>query len=145
MTTADLDQAHAATAEMRTLVAAALGIDSEPTEGTSQLFEEFWATYSTASRCPHLSARPIQPSLLILPFPAWHCRPCAAAAGAQLRGAAGLGHLEEWTCDRCRRYTPSSLTPILVRQDLWLVVGSLCARCTRDAVRQGAALKGDAT
>ena len=135
-----IEQAQAATTEARGMVAAALGLDTDrPTRGTSPLFEALWTAYAQAPRCEHLAARPVQPSLLLLPEVAWRCRPCLRRWGEHRR-ALGLtyGPAEENTCDCCRRYTPSGLTPTIVRQDLWLFILSLCHRCAQAAIEQGA-------
>lgn len=139
MTHGLLDQAQAATVETRKLVATALGLAANhPGSGTSPLFEELWAKYQNAQRCRHLADRPIQPSLMMLPHDAWLCRPCMGTLSHALHGTT-LDPIEEFTCDRCRRYV-RKLGPAIVRQDLWVIFLSLCRRCECEAVEQGAKL-----
>src|SRR5262249_36026360 len=91
-----------------------------------------------APRCRHLIDRPVQMWILALPDRTWRCRGCAGSHVDRHRGR-WLGDLEEFTCDRCRRYLPSQvLTPTILRQDMWVIVGSLCSACTTTAQAQGA-------
>jgi hypothetical protein len=56
---------------------------------------------------------------------------------------AGLGTVEEGTCDRCRRYVGCQrLTPTVLRVDLWVVHLAVCPRCERTVLADGAQLLG---
>lgn len=143
MTDPVLDQARAATSEARDMMAAALGLDQHrPTRGTSPLFDELWEQYALAARCEHLHTRPVQPWLLTLPWVMWLCRACGGEFSTQMRGTS-LGPIEEFTCDRCRRYV-RSLTPTVIRQDFWTIFLSLCRRCEQHALNHGAEKTGGA-
>jgi hypothetical protein len=146
------DQFAAATAEARTFTKNALGLpaDHQPGRGSSPFLNELLDAHCRPDvwRCSHLEARPVQVWMLTLPFPGWRCRPCmtnfAARMRAEMRLGRSLGQVEEHTCDRCRRYLPSEkLMPAILRQDMWIVVGSLCTTCTATARRHGAQLTGE--
>lgn len=146
------DQVTAAVAEARTAVTTALGLpaDHQPTKGSSPFLNELLDTHCRPDtpRCRHLTARPVQVWMMALPYPRWRCRPCMAEFGQtqrarQLATGHNLGHTEEHTCDRCRRYLPGQrLTPAVLRQDLWVLIGSLCADCTAYGQRHGVQLTG---
>lgn len=135
------DQIEAATAQARQRFATALGLPPDRyTRGSSPFLDEFLDRYMTPDtpRCAHLRARPIQPAYLALPFAAWRCQECMSALAAQ-RPRPRADEIEEYTCDRCRRYLPTEeLTPAVLRQDMWIVAASLCARCKADGKRLGA-------
>lgn len=139
------EQAEAAVRHARRNVATALGVPDEPSpRGVSALFEELWARHGDDPRCRHLDARPLQPWNLFPASRVWRCGPCQGTWSAQQRAtrAAGLPILdavEEFTCDRCRRYVPADpLQPTVIRQDFWVIVCALCRRCTRAAQSAGA-------
>jgi hypothetical protein len=130
-----LDQVQAANAEAHRNITTALGLPDVPaTAGTSTLFEELWQRFATAPRCTHLQRRPVQPSHLVAWSGVWRCSPCLREFTDATRGT--LDPIEEFTCDRCRRYAPSSIEPAVIRQDFWVVVAGLCGPCS-DALIAG--------
>ena len=132
------DQAQAATAQARRNLHNALGLPDEPSpRGSSPLFDELFDRYATAPRCEHLMARPVQPWTMALPWGEWYCNTCAPKFAAANRGK-WLGDLEEFTCDRCRRYVSGELQVTIVRQDMWVIVLSMCRRCAAWATECGA-------
>lgn len=138
MAAAQGDQAAAAVADARKRVATALGIPDRPSpRGVSALFELLWSRHGDGPRCPHLDARPIQPWHLLPGEGTWRCRSCMRRWGQANR--APFDAVEEFTCDRCRRYIPSGpLEPTVVRQDYWVVFCGLCPRCLVQTVAEGA-------
>jgi hypothetical protein len=132
------EQAQAAVTDARHIVEELLGIDhAHPKQGTSALFEALWSAHEADPWCAHLRARPIQPAfLMLLPPLAWRCRPCLGEFAKAQRGT-NLGLIEEFTCDHCRRYVRTQLTPTVVRQDLWTIILAVCHRCERLIMKQG--------
>jgi hypothetical protein len=138
---ARLDQIAAAVAETRAAVNAVFGLpaDQKPEHGTSPFVEQLLDILCVPEvpRCPHLAARPVQPAVMSLPWLEWRCRPCCKTFSESMNGRS-LGVVEEFTCDRCRRYVPSGpLTPAVLRQDMWVIIASLCKRCTALAEQHG--------
>lgn len=145
MNPAFLDQIEAALAETRGMVSKALGVkDDGRKQGISRTFEEIWATASEARRCKHLEAAPVQPWIMGLPDRTWRCRSCSVEESIRrLRLGLSYGPIEEHTCDRCRRYVPPvngecALTPVVIRQDIWLILASACGPCGEALAREGA-------
>ncbi len=133
--TAFRDQAKAAVAEARRDVAGAFGLPDEPApRGVSPFFDELWDRHGQSRRCSHLSLRPLQPWHLFPADGVWRCKPCQGMWAATRKSDIAarrpfLDPVEEFTCDRCRRFSPGGLEPAVVRQDFWVIVVGLCGRC----------------
>jgi len=143
------DQLSAAKAESRKMVNHLLGLpaDTKPDIGLSPFVEELLVSLTPpdAPRCKHLWQRPMQPWMLMLPFRKWHCKACFVEFGRrhseELKQGYSLGPIEEFTCDRCRTYVGKMLNPLVIRQDLWTIVGSVCDPCMALGIKQGGRMK----
>jgi hypothetical protein len=150
MTPAIDDQVAAAVAQARRGFDQALGLppDRQTRSSYTAFGDELWHRYAKDPRCQHLQARPIQPSYWTAPT-GWLCARCVQSAAQARRalgpGAMPLGHFEEFTCDRCRRYSRSELIPAVIRQDLWVMSFGFCQRCADDFVAEGAQLSDGAS
>jgi len=87
-----------------------------------------------AALCPHVRRGP-RPMYAFVWERHWRCRPCLTAwtdeqqALREAGKARTLGPIEEFTCDFCRRYTGRTLSPVVIRLDLWIVNGAACEVC----------------
>ena len=81
-------------------------------------------------RCEHLVADRYQTWNALIAEGVWRCDQCAASFADTVK-AAGLymGATEEFTCDLCRRYSPRSLSPLVVLQDIFVMTGAVCKKC----------------
>lgn len=146
--TAMNDQLRAANVDTRIRMNLALGLprDQKPTKGTSPFVEELLDAYCHPGvrRCAHLQANVAQTWTLCLPRTdlGWLCGKCSTTIAPAVRND-WLGDVEEQTCDRCRRYLPNQpLTVAMLRQDIFVIVASLCGACVTLACRHGGRLMG---
>lgn len=132
------DQADAASAETRELYrAASAGRElpiSAPTGRARQVFDRLLSARST--RCPHITAVPIQPAFVDGRERHIRCRACLAehvAAREQACRAGisvGLNPLREASCDSCGRYVGHQpLTAAFVRLKFWVLDLKVCEAC----------------
>jgi hypothetical protein len=83
--------------------------------------------------CGHLKANPVQTWNLFLWDDGWRCDECNFRfLGAVHNGAYRLSGLEEQSCDFCRRYAPTTLAPIVMRIDIYVIHGAMCRRCAKE-------------
>lgn len=92
--------------------------------------------------CDHLHAHPMQPWNIFIAKRSWKCDQCWAYAVKDMmdgvRIGKNLGPVEEFTCDLCRRYSPNTLVPLLMRIDIFVMHGAVCQRCqVKYAVQPG--------
>lgn len=83
-----------------------------------------------AQTCPHLQVDPTQQWNSLIAEGHWRCESCLAyfaASDAAKRGY--LGFPEEFCCDICRRFAPNTLMPLVIRIDIFVMTGAMCARC----------------
>jgi hypothetical protein len=136
------DQVDAATTEVREKTEKALGITTPPqtTRTSETIIEELLDRYLDDQRCQHLDDIEIQPSYWAAGY-GWMCTNCTQKQ-AQKRHALGpnvpvLGLVEEHTCDRCRRYAPSQLQPVVARYNYMVFNLGCCRRCMKDFQNAG--------
>src|SRR5262249_36587436 len=81
-------------------------------------------------RCGHLRTRPAQTWNVLLGTSMFHCDQCWAYFQASVaNGLFRLSAIEEFTCDRCQRYS-TSLVPLVVRVSNFALRGGVCKRCS---------------
>ena len=135
------EQYKAAVSHSRDNFNKALGIDVKPSIGESDFMSELLDTYCVpeVDRCCHLARTPVQPWIMALPFIGWKCGPCMVNfSRGQSRSKSSFSIIEEFSCDRCRRYLPpGSLVPALLRQDIFTVICNICAKCAKAGEAQG--------
>lgn len=137
MTDPFLDQIEAARADARRTVADALGIDEnwKIPHSADSIAENMFDQLKGDRRCRHLIKVPAQPSYWGA-LAGWECKRCSIETAAARRRlgpkAAVLGVVEEFTCDRCRRYTLRELEIVVCRLDFWTMILGCCPRCVQD-------------
>ncbi|HEU0132571.1 MAG TPA: hypothetical protein VFQ85_16420 [Mycobacteriales bacterium] len=88
--------------------------------------------------CDHLAVDPVQTWHCIVAEGRWMCTECWARRGEEVAaGRFRLQGAEEFTCDLCRRYTPSTLGPLLLRVDTFMMHGAACGRCLAQYAADG--------
>lgn len=143
------DQIGGAVAETRALIERSMPGIGAPHQGempgwARQLTDRFFTP--TCPRCLHLETNPLQPSFLFVWEGVWRCRACVlrhaqAKRSEMAQGTyAGLGVVEEHTCDRCRRRSDETLTAGVIRQDVWVINLGLCASCVEYTAAHGGRL-----
>jgi hypothetical protein len=106
-----------------------LDVTDELKDKTNKLLDERLAA-GTVKTCGHLRSEPVQTWHLLLWNDTWNCGECAIRFGeAVRRGAFRLDRIEDNSCDFCHRYAPTTLTPIVLRADIWIMHGAICRRC----------------
>lgn len=108
------------------------GISMREAEG-KPIAEGFLDKLLTASspRCPHLISNPAQIWYVLIAEGAWRCRQCCAYFAEKIRQGYRLPHIEDHTCDLCRRYAPRTIEPLMIRIGPFIMHGGTCARCTK--------------
>lgn len=87
---------------------------------------------NSARICPHLDEDPAQPWSCLIATGEWKCDQCWAYHRVALaNGSAQLDPVEELTCDLCRRFAPTSLEPLVLRINHWVMYGGACGRCRK--------------
>lgn len=106
-----------------------LEVTKEVRSKANRLLDKRLAT-SVIKTCGHLKAVQLQTWNLFLWDDTWRCDECNLRFLESLwRGAFRLSLLEEYSCDFCRRYAPTSLTPVVMRIDIFVIQGAMCRRC----------------
>lgn len=80
-------------------------------------------------RCAHLGAQPAQTWNVLLDDGTFKCDECWAYLEREIvSGRFRLPLIDEFTCDKCRRYS-SSLSPLVLRISNFVLRGGICRRC----------------
>ena len=79
--------------------------------------------------CDHLVVDPFQTWNVLIADGRWRCDQCNAYFHQSVQEGFNLGELEEFTCDVCRRYTPMTLGPMVLRVGIFVMTGGVCGRC----------------
>ncbi len=82
---------------------------------------------SNGARCDHLAAEPYQTWNTFIAVGDWRCNECYTYFERKLPGS--LAPMEDYTCDLCRRFAPTSLSPLVFRLDFFVMRGAACSRC----------------
>ncbi|MFJ8502497.1 hypothetical protein [Streptomyces avermitilis] len=100
---------------------------------------EKWATkfiddrLKDAPACGHLKADFAQTWNMSTGDRTWKCNECFAYYQESVRkGEAPLSYQEEYTCDRCRKFSPP-LEPMMIRVDNFFIVGAMCSACSAES------------
>ena len=103
------------------------------TPGTTEWAKEVLDKHlELQKRCMHLRTRPAQTWNVLLDDGSFKCDECWAYFEAEIAsGRFQLGLIEEFTCDRCRRYS-NSLQSLVLRISNFVLRGGLCQRCTKE-------------
>ena len=80
--------------------------------------------------CSHLMSNPAQVWNTFIADGNWKCDQCWAYQVDRIRKTGPvLDSVEEFTCDLCRRYSPTSIEPLLIRNGPFVMNGGTCRRC----------------
>jgi hypothetical protein len=82
---------------------------------------------TNGARCGHLGADPYQTWNTFIAVGDWRCNECFLYFAQNLPGS--LTPMEEHTCDLCRRFAPTTLSPLVMRIDFFVMRGAACSRC----------------
>jgi hypothetical protein len=80
-------------------------------------------------RCQHLQSGPAQTWHTYMWDETWRCDECNIRFAMANRRRPLLSPIEEYSCDYCRRYSPTYLQPTLTRVSNFLLYGAACRRC----------------
>lgn len=80
--------------------------------------------------CPHIKAQPAQTWHINLWDDMWRCDECHLRFAESFRtGNSRLDPIEDHSCDYCRRYTPRTMQPMVMRMGIHVMYGAICRRC----------------
>lgn len=86
-----------------------------------------------SAACGHLKGDVAQTWNMSTGDRTWKCNECFAYYQDSVRkGEATLSYEEEYTCDRCRKFSPP-LEPMMIRIDNFYIVGGMCSNCSSES------------
>ncbi len=80
--------------------------------------------------CGHLIADPYQTWNVLIAEGGWRCDQCWAYLSEAVKSGVRLDPVEDFTCDLCRRYTPKTIGPMVLRVDTFVMRGGVCSSCS---------------
>lgn len=105
-------------------------VGAEAEQVAQAIAEKLLPEHGPVATCGHLQADPMQIWNVQIAEGVWRCDECAMRHFERLqREGLWLGPIEEFTCDLCRRYISSELTPVVLRVDNLILRGGICTRC----------------